>query len=85
VNLGHRCEPQLPIKLCNIANFLFLQQDGVQFSIEDDAGTLPLWFAVDGFSIESVKLLLNANCRYNVQSTLSSYCGPCNPVEHAVH
>ncbi|KAK3093310.1 hypothetical protein FSP39_013937 [Pinctada imbricata] len=62
-----------------------LLEYGANPDIEDDAGTLPLWFAVDGFSIQSVKLLLLANCRFNLQSTLSSHCGPCNPIEHAIH
>jgi hypothetical protein len=55
------------LKIFNVVALLL--ERGADPDIEDDAGTLPLWFAVDGFSIESVKLLLNANCRYNVQST----------------
>ncbi|KAJ8308014.1 hypothetical protein KUTeg_012888, partial [Tegillarca granosa] len=62
-----------------------LLEYGANADVEDDAGTLPLWFAVDGFSNETVKLLLNVNCKYNVQSSLSTYCGPCNAIEHAVH
>lgn len=62
-----------------------LLERGADPNVGDDAGTLPLWFAVDGFSIESVKLLLRANCNFDTQSSLSNYCGPCNPVEHSVH
>ncbi|XP_046571145.1 serine/threonine-protein phosphatase 6 regulatory ankyrin repeat subunit C-like isoform X2 [Haliotis rubra] len=58
---------------------------GADPDIEDDAGTLPLWFAVDQSSMENLKLLLRSNCRFNMRSALSNSCGPCNAIEHALH
>lgn len=58
---------------------------GADPGIEDDAGTLPLWFAIDNMSYENVRLLLAAGSPIQACSSLSTQCGPCNPLEHAVH
>ena len=62
-----------------------LLQHGANPDIEDDGGTLPLWFAVDAANAETIRLLTNAGCRFDVKSTLSDSCRPCDALEHAVH
>lgn len=57
---------------------------GADPGIADDAGTLPLWFAIDNLSQESVALLLAAGSPFHTRSTLSPSFGPCNPLEYAV-
>lgn len=58
---------------------------GADCDIEDDGGTLPLWFAVDSCQSEMIQLLINVQSRISIRSTLSNSCKPCNPLEHAVH
>ena len=56
---------------------------GADPGIADDAGTLPLWFAIDHLSQESVALLLAAGSPFHTRSTLNPSLGPCNPLEYA--
>ncbi|KAL8590342.1 hypothetical protein ACOMHN_006458 [Nucella lapillus] len=51
--------------------------------IADDVGTLPLWFAVEQFALENVRLLLAANSPFLSCSTLNPTLGPCNPLQNA--
>ena len=70
----------------NVPHLVKLLLDyGADCDIEDDGGTLPLWFAVDSYQNEIIQLLINAQSRFSVRSTLSNSCKPCNPLEHAVH
>ena len=62
-----------------------LLKHGADPDVEDDGGTLPLWFAVDSSNLEIIKLLTNSGCRFDIRSTLSNSCRPCNALEHAVH
>lgn len=39
---------------------------GVDLNVGDDVGMFFLWFVVDGFSIEFVKLFLRVNCNFDI-------------------
>lgn len=62
-----------------------LLQHGANPGLEDDVGTLPLWFAVDSWSLETVRLLLACGSPFHISSCLNPQCGPCCPLQHAAH
>ncbi|KAK7463322.1 hypothetical protein BaRGS_00038123 [Batillaria attramentaria] len=62
-----------------------LLRHGADPGLADDVGTLPLWFGVDSWSQENVRLLLEAHSPFRTRSTLNPQCGPCDPLEHAAH
>ncbi|XP_076463805.1 uncharacterized protein LOC143295977 [Babylonia areolata] len=56
---------------------------GADPGIADDAGTLPLWFAVDQAALEIMRLLLAANSPFLCRSSLNPSLPPCNPLQYA--